>query len=108
MQRRVREGIASYVLYPGKGDSVWNWISTKAASVWEWISTKAASVWEWITTAGANIKTWWDTTNETLSTFIEQYLNALIWFLDDPGRYIADWVVDTLEYIVSECVFRFW
>ena len=29
-------------------------------------------------------------------------------FLDDPGRYIADWVVDSLEYIIAECVFRFW
>ena len=91
-----------------KGSSVWSWISTKAGSVWEWISTKAGLVWEWISTKAGSVWDWITKFSAWIADLFETGREQLADFLDDPGRFIADWVVDTAEYIVSECVFRFW
>lgn len=91
-----------------KSAEVWNWISTKAGSVWDWINTKAGTVWDWISTKAGLVWDWITKYSAWITTLFETGREQLAAFLDDPGRFIADWVVDTFEYIISECVFRFW
>lgn len=86
----------------------WDWVSVKGTEVWTWITTKAESVWSWITGIGASVESWYDEQYDWLSDLFMNKREELADFLDDPGGYIADWVVDSLEYIVAECVFRFW
>ena len=100
------EGITTEVMSWITG--AWAWVRDKSADVTAWIDEKSGDVWDWIIGAGADVKDWYDEQHTWLSDLYTNKREELADFLDDPGRYIADWVVDSLEYIVAECVFRFW
>lgn len=100
------EGITTEVMSWITG--AWDWVRDKSGTVWEWITTWSCAVVDWIIGAGANVESWYDEQYTWLSDLFTNKKDELADFLDDPGRFIADWVVDSLEYIVAECVFRFW
>lgn len=87
---------------------VWSWIRDLSGEVWDWIRDKSGTVWTWITGKGTEIETWYDQNHKILTDLFIEKREELATFLDDPGRYIADWVVDLMEYIFAEFVFRFW
>jgi len=88
--------------------AVWDWIRDNSGTVWDWIRDKSGTVYDWIIGTGANVESWYDEQYIWLSDLYTNKRAELADFLDDPGRYIADWVVDSFEYVISECVWRFW
>jgi len=91
-----------------KGATVWTWINEKASTVWDWIYKKAGAVWDWIVVKAGIVWDWIFTKGGFYTALFENYRDMLLDFLEDPAGFIADYVTDGVEYIISECVFRFW
>ena len=91
-----------------RSDEVWDWIRDKSGEVWDWIEDKSGDVWDWIVGTGDLLESWQIAYGPFYSDLKDTHQNKLLSFLNDPGRFIADWVADLAEYIVSECVWRFW
>ena len=102
------KGIEVWEWISEKSGEVWKWITTKSASTWEWIDEKSGEVWDWIIGVAPEVEEWYDEQHSWLSDLYTNKREELAVFLDDPGRYIADWVADSAEYIIAECVHRFW
>ena len=90
------------------GAAIWEWIREKGGSVWEWVRNKGGNVWDWIVKTGAAIESWWNKYWRFYSELFDTFANQLWSFLEDPERFILDYVVDGLEYVLWWAVTRFW
>ena len=91
-----------------KSAAVWDWIATKSTAVWDWISLKANVVWDWIRGPGDQIESWQAFNAAYYEDLRETHGNRLLAFLQDPGGFILEYILDSIEWLVSEIVYRYW
>jgi len=90
----------------GKGTAVWEWVYGKGSGVWEWIQAKANQAWDWITGPGDQIEAWRIANGAYYEELRETQGNKLLAFLQNPGEFIGELILDSLEWLLSEIVFR--
>lgn len=91
-----------------KSGPVWDWISSKANVVWEWISNTGSAVWDWISGPGVRLESWEALNAAYYEGLRETHGNRLLAFLQDPGGFILEYILDSIEWLVSEIVYRYW
>ena len=110
---------AEYAEARTKAIASWDWIQNAKALIDDWFATKTEELSRWLDTRSgalnayidnlfAPLREWWDSERARLSAFTTDRINQMIAFLEDPGTFIAGYVLDWLEWIIGSAVWRFW
>lgn len=87
-----------------KANGIATWFEEQAAAIGTWFTEKATALNTWIDELFAPITTWWEEKKAWFNQFTTDRMNELVAFWEDPGGYIAGYVMDWYAWIVTEWI----
>jgi len=102
------KAIASWDWIQNEKALIDKWFAAKSAEIASWFDTKSAALYTYMDSLFAPLQAWWETQRAKLDALTTERINQIIIFLEDPGKFIAGYVLDWLEWIIGSAVWRFW